>query len=397
LLLAQIAWERRTFRPHRWGGLLLAGGTAGLTVITRYVGFALVGAAGLGVLLFTPGDWKRRLGSALTFGIASAIPVGVWLGRNALVAGNLTARESGSGIFPISRQLLVAFFDEISSWLVPNELHFAWWPRLLTFGLFCLVGLALFLWNFIPKRFAAKLPIPREIVENEDPARKNQFQAVLGVYIVFYIAIIFLNSLTLDASTSEGGMRRYLVPVFFASLIWIILVFHHFAWKQVKPWGPRLVLAVLALGLLGIYINQAVQFVRMPGYVFGYTDLKNNSPELLAALQAIEPSRTIITNDYEAIYFLAGRPPLALPRETENFTRQANPEYDAQIQRVEQLLQDGAVLIAINSVEDADTDPSLAPVTSRLVRWQTFGRVTFYVLPRDADGRPSSAHPQNQK
>jgi hypothetical protein len=245
---------------------------------------------------------------------------------------------------------------------VPNELHFAWKPRLLTFGLLCLAAVVVFWWNI---------------------KRKTKTQAVhwvttvLGIFIVFYIIIIFLNSLALDASTSEGGMRRYLVPVFVSFVIWIILVFHHFAWTELTHWGPRLLFTVIALGLLGLYFYQFATFIREPGYVLGYTDFKNQSPNVVAALQAIEPDRTLITNDYEATYYLAGRPAMGLPRETDNFTGQPNPEYSSDMQRVMQMLQDGAVLVVI----DEGPDPSLEILTPRLVRWQSFGRVIFYVLP----------------
>jgi hypothetical protein len=135
-------------------------------------------------------------------------------------------------------------------------------------------------------------------------------------------------------------------------------------------------IAVAAL-LLSIYARQAVTFISNPGFVLGYTDFKNTSPDLVVALRAIDPQRTIITNDYELTYFLAGRAPLALPRATENFTRQANPEFDAQLQRVERLMKEGAVLVTINE----ESDPGVAEVTAGLVHWQEYGRAIFYVDP----------------
>jgi 4-amino-4-deoxy-L-arabinose transferase-like glycosyltransferase len=359
LLMLSLYWERP---QRRW--LILAALAAGLSVVTRYIGLALVGAIGLGLLLFNQPGWKRRISDAFWFGLVSVLPFIAWLARNSLVAGNLTARETG--YHPISREMLVAFFDEMSSWFVPNDLHFAWKPRLAVFALFLLAGAALFVWQWWRSRAVAAAPESRPL----------HLQSVMALFMAASLAIIFVNMLTLDASTSQGGLRRYLLPVYFVLVLWMLTLFYQ---ALRLPW-QRIAAGVMAVGLLCVYTWGAVNFVRAPGYVFGYTDARNVGPEMVAALHAIEPSRPLLTNDYEAVYFLAGRPPYGLPQTYNNFTGEQTDDlaaYDAEMAKMEQLLTQGAVLVAYN----ADGSPAVDALTPKLVRWQTFGTIVFYVHP----------------
>ncbi|MFZ6026471.1 MAG: ArnT family glycosyltransferase [Chloroflexota bacterium] len=375
LTLAAFACLLRYWERQRTNWLVLAALAAGFSVLARYVGLALVGAIGLGLLLF--GDraakpvlrgvfshWQSRISAAFWFGLIGLLPLAAWLGRNSLVAGNLTARQTA--YHPVSREMLVAFFDELSSWFVPNDLHFAWKPRLAVFGLFVLVGAALFLWLAWRSRLSV----------DGSALRAFHLQSVMATFMAAYLAIVFVNMLTLDASTSEGGLRRYLLPIYYVLALWMLTVFH----QALRARPVRLIAGAVAVGLLGVHLFGAVHFMRAPGYVFGYTDARNASPELVAALQAIQPQRPLITNDYEAVYFLAGRPPYGLPQTYDNFTRQENEDrssYEADLLEIEQLLKDGAVLVAYN----AESNPAVDALTPKLVRWQTFGTVVFYVHP----------------
>lgn len=379
LLCLLLYWERP---QSRW--LVLAALAAGFSVLARYVGLALVGAIGLALLIF-PGSsvnelvqgrlpvlplrgilarWQHRISDAFWFGLISLLPFVAWLGRNSLVAGNLTARQTA--YHPISREMWVAFLDELSSWFVPNDLHFAWKPRLAVFGLFVLVGMLLFCWQAWRNRAAT----------GAVAVRAFHLQSVMAIFMVAYLAIIFVNMLTLDASTSEGGLRRYLLPVYYVLVLWLLTVFY----QALQPRAARLVAGAVALGLLGVYTFGAVNFIRAPGYVFGYTDARNAAPDLVAALKSIGPQRPLLTNDYEAVYFLAGRPPYGLPQTYDNFTRQESEDrsgYEAELLAMEQLLQQGAVLVAYN----AESNLAVDALTPALVRWQTFGTVVLYVHP----------------
>jgi len=358
-LLLSMYWERQR---RRW--LVLAGLAAGLSVLTRYVGLALVGAVGLGLLLFGQPGWKRRLGDAFWFGVCSLLPFLAWLGRNALLAGNLTARQTSYHV--ISRDMLVAFFDEISSWFVPNDLHFAWWPRLITFVLFCLVGLVLFAWEWWRSRQAVE---PRDI-------QVLHLHSVMAIFMAAYLAIVFVNLLTLDATTSLAGLRRYLLPIYFVLVLWLLSVFA----RALQPRLLRVGAGVIAILLLSVYVWGAVNFIRSSKYVLGYTDVRNLAPDLIMALHAIEPERPLLSNNYEAVYFLADRPPYGLPNIRDQFTGddlQAEKEYQLEMQKVRQLLEQGGVLVAY----DAKGDPTVEALTPMLIQWQNFGKIIFYVHP----------------
>ncbi len=389
--------------------LIAAALASGFSVLARYVGLAQVGALGLGILLLSPGHWGQqrwgqqrwgqRFKDAFWFGLISILPFFLWLARNALVAGNLTARKTA--YHPISRAMFVAFFDEMSSWFVPNALHFSWRPRLVVFALFLLVGLALFAWRFWRNRAALQVNLV--------------LQSVMAIFLAAYLAIVFVNMLTLDASTSQEGLRRYLIPVYFVLVLWLLTVFYQ-GGKHPTPAYPtptlpiakgsdgegadptpalpiakgsdgegrvrwaRLAGGLVALALWFVYLVGALNFLLWPGYAFGYTDIRNTAPDLIAAFHALDPQRPLISNDYELIYFLAGRPPYGLPQTYDNFTRQQNEDLSGYYQskeQIEQLLRNGAVLAAYM----ADANPELEALLPALVRWQTFGNIVFYVHP----------------
>ncbi len=355
------------FRQGKRGYILLAGVFAGLAVVTRYVGLSLIPASCAGLLLITHDSLRRRLVNTLYFGSISVLPLSGLLLRNSMVASSMTARQT---LFhPISRNLIVAFFDETSSWFVPNDLHFSWRQRLVTFGVFILICGALFLWEIYRQR----------LDRNDFHARSIWFQIILVLFIVLYLIIVVANTLYLDASTTELGIRRYLVPVFMCGLLWVILVLYHSGWVRFPHMIPRILLTTVALGLLGLYAYRATSFVMEPGYVFGYTDFKNAVPEAVAALKAIDPDRPIVANDLELVYFLAGRPPYATSYRFDHFTQQANPEFETEMREIEALIQQGAILVIVEELED--TPPELENLISSLVPWQTFSRITFYVAP----------------
>ena len=92
LMLASLLYFATYIRTtlRRW--LILAAIFASLALLTRYVGFALVGALCLVLILNRHISWRRRLQELAIFLSITLIPTLLWLLRNWLVSETLTNR-----------------------------------------------------------------------------------------------------------------------------------------------------------------------------------------------------------------------------------------------------------------------------------------------------------------
>jgi len=81
------------FEDQRAWRLVVAAACLALAVLARYAAIPMIGTAILGVLLFRRARFRSRLWDALIFTLVSCGPLGLWLLRNWLVAGNSTDRH----------------------------------------------------------------------------------------------------------------------------------------------------------------------------------------------------------------------------------------------------------------------------------------------------------------
>jgi hypothetical protein len=98
LTLATLAALSEHLESRAVAPLLLAAATAGLAVLTRYIGLVLVIAAVPLVLRGAGIPLARRVRYALVYLAISLLPVAAWVARNALLTGTLTGRRSWSSV-----------------------------------------------------------------------------------------------------------------------------------------------------------------------------------------------------------------------------------------------------------------------------------------------------------
>ncbi len=116
LLAVVAALVTMTFlRERSWRTLMVLAAVVGLAWLQRYVGFALVGAVGVAILLLLHGEkWITRLKYAVVFGVVASLPLGLWLLRNWLVAGTVAGGRGQPN------NDLWRFSDVIVQWFVPG-------------------------------------------------------------------------------------------------------------------------------------------------------------------------------------------------------------------------------------------------------------------------------------
>jgi hypothetical protein len=122
----------RLLQDERWWLLILAAVIAGLTIITRYVGVALVGTCSLSILLFAQGPLRRRFVRAAVFGGVAFFPVVAVFLRNLGRAGNVANRELA--FHPVELRQLRSAASTIYHWLTPRTLNRWELPVMLLLG-----------------------------------------------------------------------------------------------------------------------------------------------------------------------------------------------------------------------------------------------------------------------
>lgn len=354
-------WEK-----GNWVALILTGFLIGLSTITRYIGLVLPLVISGAILFLSQKPWRRRLAEILVLAGVIAVPVGSWLIRNLLVANTLTNRVLV--YHGLSYSLVVTLLDEISSWLFPNELHLSWRVRIILFMIF-VIGTASYSIYLLYRQYTLK--------KQKQIGVPGALMGLLTLYFPFYISFLVINATILDATSDDVGNRRYLLPVFTLGVIWVFGVYQQLGWNARTRQVLQGVSVVAACCLIGLYAVRTIPFIQNPGYALGYTDTKNRNDEVVQALRAIDPKQAILTNDYEFVYFITGRPPYTLPADFDQANQTINENFDQDLNSMRVLLQEGAILVAFK--KGGQFTPAVNELIPDLTLLQAYRDASFFI------------------
>jgi 4-amino-4-deoxy-L-arabinose transferase-like glycosyltransferase len=299
LMLASLLYFATYIRTtlRRW--LILAAIFASLALLTRYVGFALVGALSLVLILNRQISWRRHLQELAIFLSITLIPTLLWLLRNWLVSETLTNRAIVW--HPISNENVAFLIKAVNSWgLLPQRLVVG--HERIAFVVI-LIGLSsVGLWWFIRSlRKHAKTPTQ---------------EFTLLSFSWFYIGLLGVSLFFLDATTRLEN--RILLPLYVLILI-LIVIGSALLWQQKKRL-PRLAVILICMWLAYFSftrVNGAIIDLRSDSQ--GYASLQwQNSPT--AGFIRQQDTSLIYTNDVTAIYFLAGKNSEGIPNANSSAT-----------------------------------------------------------------------------
>jgi 4-amino-4-deoxy-L-arabinose transferase-like glycosyltransferase len=284
--------------------LLLAALLFALASLTRYAGFALIGAGGLALLLLSQADWRERFKWVVIFGATAVSPLFLWLLRNRLTAGVETGRAF---VFhPLSRAHLQQGLDSFASWLLlPLAL-----PGVVKAAvLLAVIGGGLWLtW----RQYGRRWPRPLALLLLGG-----------GVYLPFLaVSISFF-----DANTPLD--YRILSPIFVIGLIWLLAAAPR---PFQAPSTFRLALALLLLLFLAGQAWPTFGWARQASREgLGFHHRYWQESELMAQVKQLPEESLIYSNGASAVYFLTGRSVSGLPRKIEATTQLTNEQYPAQM------------------------------------------------------------------
>ncbi len=338
----------------------------GLSCLDRYVGVCFIAAGLFALLCLNPDRFSKRLSDVVIFTVLTLLPLGLWLLRNYLAAGDLVNR--GVHISPPSSKYWREMTETLSSWVLPRQ--FAPAIRYPVFYLTSgLVG------------FVFILAIRHEI-------RKNSFKALTQNreirFILSMLAFIACNfgleiALRTFMDPHAHANDRHFSAIFVAGLMaFLVLVHRLFNACSFRPLvtGTGIVF-FLALGTS--YLFGATQ-KHLTLYHEGGGRHTMRIWKVSPTVQKVKTflSDTIVyTNEPAIIYLNTMREAFPLPKKynrrytPKNETPEANPEYFTRLQKIRKKLtsRDGFVVFFdkrarwyTNTKKELEEDLGLVPV-----------------------------------
>jgi len=305
--------------------LFLAGAGIGLAMLTRYVGVALLPVGVVAILW--PG--KERLGwrlrRASLFGALTVMPVGAWLLRNALLAGNPVNRSLV--LHPVTAAHLTRAIQSLSLWLLPGRV-----PDPVAYAV-AIAAIVAFI----------ALAVRALGVREEGWAVGNPGEHTFHVLPYLLLAYMFSYALTLALYISLLDVRasfheRLVAPLFGPALIVTLILWprdtgRRIGWASIAMAG----LAVMLVGLHGARAGRLLPQMH-EGRHLGYASRGWRDAGLIAAVKKLPPDVLIYSNAEDAIYFLTGRAALRIPDKVNPFSGRPNPRYREELLEMERAL-----------------------------------------------------------
>jgi hypothetical protein len=311
--------------------LLLASAVAGLSVLCRYAGFALVASGLIGILVLGARERRDKLIDGLVFAGMAVLPAAFWAGRNWHLSGNLFNRAVSfhptglDRIFDIPAVLagwfsfsLVTFKGGILLWLGLMTSGF-----LLSYGYFRTT-------KFIGLRQTASLII------------------LMPIVVVSYLAILCMSLISLDAQIPVDS--RTLSPIYVPSIILLIALSTRFV-PASRLHADLLVSTCLAL-LLAAQLQSSVHWLQFSYHDgIGYSGRVWRESRILNRLQDM-PATVLFSNAPDVLYTLLNKPALMVPRKTHTDTNLPNRQYLAQTAELRRRLkEDRGLLVYFYTVD----------------------------------------------
>jgi 4-amino-4-deoxy-L-arabinose transferase-like glycosyltransferase len=292
LMLASLLFLAVYLRTplHRW--LIITSILVSLALLTRYVGFALLGTFCLVLLLNPQFVWRKRLQDLGIFLCITSLPILLWLVRNWMVSDTLTNRVLKW--HPISHENISFLLKAVASWgLLPQRLMVGH-ETLASAGVVLAIAIIAISWLI-------------KSVPKSDHAPGQEFISLLAAWL--YAGLLIISLFLLDATTRLEN--RILLPLY-VLVILLIAIGSALLWQH-KSVFYRIPVVVICLWLAYFSftrVDGAILDLRSDGQ--GYASIKwQNSPT--AGFIRQQETSVIFTNDVTAIYFISGKDSVGIP------------------------------------------------------------------------------------
>ncbi|MBN1267944.1 MAG: hypothetical protein JXA25_20800 [Anaerolineales bacterium] len=321
-----------TVQSRKWLFLILAASTAGLAFLTRYAGLANV-VTGIAVIVLYSKGWREKVRRGVVFSSIGGILPGLVFLWSSSRPGVVSYR--GFFYHPLRLVELKASLDDIAIWLLPGRLLGTWIQWAILAALFVLTG-------FLFIRAAILLARGKILSQNAD-------WAISGFFILFYFGLLLSTVLFVDAQAGLGS--RLLSPLFAP-----ILLFFLGSGRSITVWKSIRLSHLLLVVLLPVIVFNSVHtlnFVQKShtGSRKEYNGKSWQQAEIIHWLDNLPEGTPVYSNGNDAVYFVSRRPCARLPYKYSPFTLQDNPDYEAQMEEMEEVLKQGGVVLYFPAIK----------------------------------------------
>ncbi len=280
-------------KNSKYNLLIFASLLMGLALATRYVGFSLIGACGLLLLIQKNWTWKRKIRDDLLMGTLALIPFAIWAIRNILVAGTTTNRTLA--LIPIMPIELQQTANAMLEWFDPVlKMTPIYWLKPSLFIVVTFLAGAIY-FKFVPPQIKSV---------------NNSLWQLLLVYAVSYSAFTIMARLFFDQYIPLFEPRiQY--PLFTSVFLLAIYALYLIQEKTRRTgWILPTVLACLyvfgAWSYARGYIQISAGGVLLSGHNDGLGIIRNaNNPLLSVLAQYPLQENRFFTDNIEKLYFLS--------------------------------------------------------------------------------------------
>ena len=308
--------------------LIGAGAAAGLVVVTRYAGLALVLSEAL-VLLSWPKGSRRR--SWVDLGLYLALSLAGWLawaGRNAMLVGSVTNR--GLSLHLPAASKLIEAVTTAAHWLLPGRVP-------VPVGAAVACALAVWLLVGALERLRSR--------RDSDPDGADAVLRILLAFLLVYPLLILFSLSLLDASTPLDD--RILSPLYVSGIIGLLSLSARRGLTQgVRKW----LMAVALGGLLALTLVRGVaraSQLRQDGQ--GYASQAWRTSQVVEWVANLDPGVLAYSNEMDALYLLTGRQAYQVPIRWDPVRAAPREDYTEQLATMHARMQRGEAVLVVFS------------------------------------------------
>jgi hypothetical protein len=302
--------------------LVLAGVAAALATTTRYAG--IVVAAALAVAVGAGVEGRRRNGwlAATVVVGPSLITLGAWAARTRVLTGGWSNGGIRPAFHPVTFDHVKLLIDGMASWFVP----LAGPPVLKVVVAAALAAAAVGAlaagrnrrwWAAVARRL-----------------RRRGVIAAAATFLAAYIAFVFLSLSWADADLPVDG--RLLAPASVGAVVLVAGFLAAMATGARRAATAALTfVAVVEFAFVAGNVARVAREVKAGGAVLLYGSRAWQRSPTAASLQRLPAAATIYSNAPDAVYLLAGRAAVLLPRKYNRFAGGVNADYGRELARFE--------------------------------------------------------------
>jgi len=288
-------------KNERYILLISAALFSGLSLLTRYAGFAFIITGIFALLVFNQKPWKKRITHSLIYGTISILPIIGW--RIWLKVLSISSQQFRIGVNPMElfTRFRLSVMEIIWSWLPFTSVLPQYSYNLARNLLLILLILMLILFAL------AAMMRHKNNQKLFDSNNGLMFAVLMFVFILAYLLILAFSYIF--THPTPDLVARTLLPAHIAILLcfFSLLLFFIRAWSSIKP--LILIPIILIIGVSISYVHDSVDIIsnyHQSG--FGYTSRSWRESETLHTIEKLPSDIPLISNESAAVLFYTGRP-----------------------------------------------------------------------------------------